>query len=391
MSRQFVSASSQYLNNATFSLSADPITIAALFNSSVLSQSQIICSIVDKDVGDQRLFLYLVSASDAVAISINNGAGSAGAVATSSYSQNTWHHACGIWTSSTSRAVYMDGGSKNTNTVSVTFPTGIDTASIGMLRDSSPSSPFNGMLAEVSIWNIDLTDAEVTILALGYSPLLVRPQNLITYWPIIGRTSPEIDIVGGFDLTLNNAPAVAEHPRVSYPTQLPYKIPASPLYTKSLAVLQAQQGVPPTSNFAVLALRNRHPVLAFDDTTAKSTVFDFVMTQQYTGGQIAVILHSSAATATSGNAKAGVSLERVGDGQQDVDSDGFAGVNNRTFLVPATSGFVKQTRIEFASGADMDSIATGEKFRLKVTRLAADTADDMSGDWELHMAEIRGT
>ena len=47
---------------------------------------------------------------------------------------------------------------------------------------------------------------------------------------------------------------------------------------------------------------------------------------------------------------------------------------------PASTTFI-------TDGADMDSVAAGELFRLKVTRDA--TSDDASGDAELYAVEIR--
>ncbi len=38
---------------------------------------------------------------------------------------------------------------------------------------------------EEANWNVALTDAEVAALASGVSPLLVRPENLVRYRPLI--------------------------------------------------------------------------------------------------------------------------------------------------------------------------------------------------------------
>ena len=66
-------------------------------------------------------------------------------------------------------------------------------------------------------------------MAAGYSPLLIRPQSLVFYAPIIGRTSPEIDVVGGYDMTLYNGPTTVPHPRVIHPSTQIYKIPLAPV------------------------------------------------------------------------------------------------------------------------------------------------------------------
>jgi hypothetical protein len=74
----------------------------------------------------------------------------------------------------------------------------------------------DGPLAEAAMWDILLTAAEWDILGKRYSPLLVRPQNLVFYAPLFGNYSPEIDVVGGNLGTITGA-LKAVHPRVYYP------------------------------------------------------------------------------------------------------------------------------------------------------------------------------
>jgi hypothetical protein len=157
----------------------------------------------------------------------------------------------------------------------------------------------------------------------------------------------------------------------------------------TLAILTPLCNEPPVSNYATLDMRNQHPVLDFDDATNESTVFSSVMPQNYTGGGVTVYLHYAMTSATSGDVDWDVTFERIGDQQQDIDSDGFAtakSVDDTT--VPATSGMVDVVSIAF-SAAEADSIAAGEGFRIKVTRDAA--SDTAAGDAELALVEIRET
>ena len=158
----------------------------------------------------------------------------------------------------------------------------------------------------------------------------------------------------------------------------------------TLLIFAPHDDEPPASNFATLDLRNGHPALDFDDTVNESAVFSGVMPRNYGGGGLTVYIHFSMTSATSGDVDWDVAFERIGDQQQDLDADGFAGVNavdNTT--VPATSGLVDIVNVTFTDGADMDSIAVGEKFRIKVTRDAA--SDTATGDAELAAIEIKET
>ena len=158
----------------------------------------------------------------------------------------------------------------------------------------------------------------------------------------------------------------------------------------TLLIFTPHQNEPPASDYATLDLRNVHPVLDFDDTTNESAVFSGVMPQNYGGGGVTVYLHYAMASAESGDVDWDVAFERIGDDQLDIDADSFAAANsvdNTTVL--GTSGKVDVVSIAFTDGADMDSVAAGEAFRLKVTRDAA--ADTATGDAELLAAEIRET
>ena len=147
---------------------------------------------------------------------------------------------------------------------------------------------------------------------------------------------------------------------------------------------------PPSSNNATLDTRNLHVLLDFDDTTNESAVFSAVLPQAYAGGGVTVYIHYSMTSATSGDVDWDVAFERIGDQQQDTDSDSFAAVNSvDNTTVPGTSGNVDVVSVAFTDGADMDSVAAGELFRLKVTRDAA--SDTATGDAELHAVEVRET
>lgn len=149
-----------------------------------------------------------------------------------------------------------------------------------------------------------------------------------------------------------------------------------------------QDNEPPSSNFATLDTRNGHLVLDFDTSTQETAIFKGVLPRHYAGGGITVYLHWAATSATTGTIGWDVAFERIGDGSQDIDSDGFATAQTVTAAtVPATSGHVDITNVAVTDGANIDSIAVGEAFRLRVRRdVASDTA---SGDAELLAVELK--
>ena len=159
----------------------------------------------------------------------------------------------------------------------------------------------------------------------------------------------------------------------------------------SLLIVHPYHNAPPTANYATLDTRNQHPCLDFDATTNESAVFSAIMPQNYAGTTgVTVYLHYAVSTATADTVDWDVAWERIGDQQLDIDGDSFAAVNSvDNTTVPGTSGLVDIVSVAFTDGADMDSVAKGESFRLMVTRDAA--SDDATGDAELYKVEVRET
>lgn len=158
----------------------------------------------------------------------------------------------------------------------------------------------------------------------------------------------------------------------------------------TLLIFTPLHNEPPATVFATLDTRNSHPVLDFDADANEDAIFSAVMPQHYSGGGVTVLLHYAMATAVSLTIDWDVAFERIGDQQLDIDADSFAAVNSiDNTTVPGTSGFVDVVSVAFTDGADMDSVAAGELFRLLVRRDAV--SDDATGDAELLAVEVRET
>lgn len=148
---------------------------------------------------------------------------------------------------------------------------------------------------------------------------------------------------------------------------------------------------PPASAFATLDFRNAHPILNYDASTNWSAVWTGILARNYGGGGLSVNVIWCAATATTGNCVWNAQVERIEDEGTDIDADSFATAQAATGAAPATSGMAQYTTIAFTAGAQMDSLAAGEMFRLKVTRDAANGSDTMAGNAQVLGVEIRET
>lgn len=158
----------------------------------------------------------------------------------------------------------------------------------------------------------------------------------------------------------------------------------------TLLIFHPYNNEPPSANFATLDMRNQHPCLDFDAATNEYAVFTGIMPQNYAAGGVTVYIHYAMTSAVSNTVDWDAAFERIGDQQLDIDADSFAAVQSvDDTTVPGTSGYVDIVSIAFTNGAQMDSVAVGESFRLKINRDAA--SDDATGDAELIMVEIRET
>lgn len=139
---------------------------------------------------------------------------------------------------------------------------------------------------------------------------------------------------------------------------------------------------PPSSNFATLDTRNGHPTLDFDTTTQETAIFTGVLPADYSGAGIVVSVFCALTSATSGTVGWDVSIERIDASSLDIDADSFATVQTITAATaPGTSGQILKQSVSISNGANMDSLAAGELFRIRIRRdVANDTA---TGDAEL--------
>ena len=161
----------------------------------------------------------------------------------------------------------------------------------------------------------------------------------------------------------------------------------------TLIVFTPYHNEPPATIYATLDLRNYHPVLDFDGAADEEAVFTGILPRAYAGGGLTVYLHVMFSSATSGSAYWQAAIERMDDGTLDTDADSIAAFQGAAGNPNGTSGIMTLVTITFTSGAQMDSLAAGEMFRLEIRRDADGSVgtDDVTTDAELVGIEIKET
>ena len=208
-SRLFDDALSQYLevDNAGVP-STLPISVSCWFKTDRLNgNAQTLFWMGDKDVGDQNQRLLLRNDVGNTVDAATHSTSFEVASTSTTFSADIWQHACGVWASTSSRAAYLNGGNKGTDTNNLDVA-GEDSITIGYSGDSTPSAYMSGNIALVILRDVALSDAEVaeeaaeTTLA---GILAIQTAGMTAYW-LNGTESDDDHDTGTFDLTPQNSP-----------------------------------------------------------------------------------------------------------------------------------------------------------------------------------------
>ncbi len=193
--------------STTSAITAYPFTVSMWLKTPDGSTSDTAWTLTELPTNDSFGIVQLAGGAIRVS-STNFSVNSGSAVTTNTMSNNTWHHACGIWESASSRSAFIDGADKTTETTNVAANiAGMDEIEIGHFRSNTAN---DGMeIAELGIWDVTLSDAEIASLGKGFSCHLIRPQSLIHHMPLIRKT---IDLRG--DITESGTVPVIDHPPI---------------------------------------------------------------------------------------------------------------------------------------------------------------------------------
>lgn len=198
-------------------VTAAPATICAWFRPANATTNYFLASLGDTATDNEWFALASRGAEggDPVRAFTASGGPSAGALTSTGYTADTWHLACGVYSTASSRAAFLNGGSKGTETTALT-PSGIDAVGVGFLTRQNPVGYFSGTMAEVGVWARALSDSEVAALQY-YSPRCLG-RTLLNYYRLSAKVgTTERDEIGSTrtDLTLGSGTSSgATHPRL---------------------------------------------------------------------------------------------------------------------------------------------------------------------------------
>jgi hypothetical protein len=125
------------------------------------------------------------------------------------------------------------------------------------------------------------------------------------------------------------------------------------------------------------------PVYDFDDSQDEFIDF-YCRLEGYGGGGLTITFDWSATSATTNVVLWQAAFRRIADDAEDMDGAHTYDYNAAAEdTAPSASGERSRVSIAFTDGADMDSLADGESFVLRVKREVTTSGTNMTGDAEM--------
>lgn len=126
-----------------------------------------------------------------------------------------WFPAVGVWRSTTNRQIYygLDAAAGLLGESTNDAGTGVGIVTLGV--GATNGQKFTGLIAEVCIWNKELSSGEIASFCDGSTqPSTIGAANLVGYWPLnydnSTQTNEGTDTAG--DLTVTSATYDSDHP-----------------------------------------------------------------------------------------------------------------------------------------------------------------------------------
>ncbi len=127
-----------------------------------------------------------------------------------SYTNDVWVHVAIVVSGSQCEVFY--NGSSNGTVAEVPDSNANDDITVAASRGGSQLTDAD--FAEIAYYNVALGSAEVSALADGASPLLIRPGSLVEAFPLVNGS---VNGLFGDSLSNTGSPSAAEHPSIIMP------------------------------------------------------------------------------------------------------------------------------------------------------------------------------
>ena len=174
----------EYVETNIAPVSGTPATFSAWIKLNALNAIQRVVSINAKATTANVLSLFIDASNKANAQQWDTDG--ALAVSTTVLTTGVWYHVAAVFTSDSSRTIYINGVAENTNTTAQSAMSGLNYTSMGYLAWTTNIQFLSGSIDEVAIFNTNLTAAQVLEIYNGGTRINLnahsKAANLVAYW-----------------------------------------------------------------------------------------------------------------------------------------------------------------------------------------------------------------
>ena len=219
MARSF-NGTSDYLTTGNFSTPSTPASFAAwYYTTSTANDITILCA---KNGGGNGGLQFRVQTSTAKFQFIDSNVAVIATSSTLLSTTNAWKFAGATYDNPSGNVIFYYGDAGGVSSESIGASVSLSSTPNGFVIGAAVaggSDPANqqwwpGRIAEVAVWNVVLTAAEMNAMGVkGYSPAVIRPASIVEYWPLVR----DLTGVKKGGLSAGSGTSVIEHPRIIYP------------------------------------------------------------------------------------------------------------------------------------------------------------------------------
>lgn len=218
MARLFSTA--QTLSQAIAVVSGPPFTFSAWINTSVRTNDTMSIMALIGSNQNNRFSLVLSPTGIPQMQTLFNGGGSIISASTGAIALSTWVHVAGVWASSSSIFLYVNGLLAAQLLVQGVIPGVMSSTWISGLNTTASGHAFVGSIALSPTYSIALAQPDVTALATNFAdPRTVQGASLASF-PKLTGLSPEPDTVLATPWAVNGASTAVADPNAAIVTNL---------------------------------------------------------------------------------------------------------------------------------------------------------------------------
>lgn len=166
-----------------------------------------------------RLFMG-VNSDGSVFATTKNQFGQSATASGGTYTANVWNHLLARFSNPNARTIYLNPllGIQVGSDSTVVSMGGMSSPELGIGHEAQLSHVTKCTLAEIGIWNSRLESDDIKALARGASPILIKPETLISWCPLVQEE--DLDFITGVSLTQTGTALSTAHPsEIVYPQE----------------------------------------------------------------------------------------------------------------------------------------------------------------------------